>query len=343
MPLRAILDDKEIISINFTKEEWISLKNKIKKGSSSLILPCCKQKGFLRTSSKGLNHFVHSKNDLNCDWKPETPQHLKSKVEIIKACNKNGWQAIPEFSQNDWRADVLAIKSNSRIAFEVQWSKQKEEDTKFRQEKYRRDNVRGCWFFRTIPKELKSFNEKPLANKDLPLFKIHEDENEEIIVIFGDIKKSLYEFVDDLLSKKIKFCKQYRLLPEQNIEITFYEKTCWKCGKEQHSYIINKEFKTCCKNDYNYYRENEIYYHPKIIEFIEEILQSNEGKDIKFGGWFQCYYCNAEFGAHYLIGEKMDAKYQDNNITFKKNIEIGEIIIDNSNHWCYSENKDFCE
>jgi len=181
MPFRAYIDEEEIISIDQTDHQWNDLKKRLKNNESSLKLPCCNQDGFLRTSSKGLKHFVHLKSDNSCDWKPESPEHLKAKIEIIEACRLNGWKAIPEFVGTNWRADVLAVKNDKKIAFEVQWSKQTFEETKFRQDRYKESNVRCCWFFRTAPKELRNYDDTLIADKDIPSFKIFKDENSNIL------------------------------------------------------------------------------------------------------------------------------------------------------------------
>jgi len=165
MPLRAYIDNEEINSIDQTDEQWNDLKKRLKNNKYSLKLSCCKQDGFLRTSSKGLKHFVHSKSDNTCDWKPESPEHLKAKIEIIEACKLNGWKAIPEFSETNWRADVLAIQNDKRIAFEVQWNKQTFEEIKIKQGRYKESNVRGCWFFRTAPKQLRNYDDSLIADK----------------------------------------------------------------------------------------------------------------------------------------------------------------------------------
>jgi len=43
--------------------------------------PCCGQEGFLRTSNRGLKHFVHLKSANPCDWKPESAEHLPLNLE----------------------------------------------------------------------------------------------------------------------------------------------------------------------------------------------------------------------------------------------------------------------
>lgn len=58
MPLRAYIEDKEIVSIDLNDEEWSALKARLKAKEIVLTLPCCGQEGFLRTSNRGLKHFV---------------------------------------------------------------------------------------------------------------------------------------------------------------------------------------------------------------------------------------------------------------------------------------------
>ncbi|MCB6974315.1 MULTISPECIES: hypothetical protein [Butyricimonas] len=76
MPLRAYIDNEEIISISLTDEQWEELNVKVKKQELLLTLPCCNQVGSLRKSSKGLKYFVLSKSDNTCDWKPESLEYF---------------------------------------------------------------------------------------------------------------------------------------------------------------------------------------------------------------------------------------------------------------------------
>jgi hypothetical protein len=276
MPLRAYIDNEEIISIDLTDEQWNDLKKRIKSKDSLLSLPCCKQKGFLRISSKGLKHFVHAKSDNTCDWKPESPEHLRAKIEIIEACKENGWKAIPEFSETNWRADVLAIHNDKRIAFEVQWSKQTFEETKLRQDRYKESNVRGCWFFRTPPKELKHYDESLLADKEIPAFKVFKDENSNIIAQLRQTQLPLKYLVDSLLKRKLKFCEHIRLKPKQEVTIVFFETSCWKCKKAQHCWTVEQNLLTVCNQDFyimgSMWDSDAIDKSPKIYEAVKQFL-----------------------------------------------------------------------
>lgn len=355
MPLRAFINGKELISINLLDQEWAILKKEVRGKSLSVKLPCCGQNGFLRVSSKGLKHFVHSKDGTPCDWESETPQHLKSKVEIAKACKDSGWLAIPEYSENDWRADILATKGEARIAFEVQWSTQTEEDTNFRQKRYRDANVRGCWFFKTPPKQLRDqITANPLTIEELPLFKIKENEQKEIVVLNDAVTKGLYQHVCDLLRGHIKYAPAYSALPEQILEISFFKTNCWKCGAEQHMYFADIIAQSYCGKKLGA-DDTGLTLHPKVIKVAQEIVGSPEGKNLKLGQIkerysrtagrayisFGCYFCDALFGNFYTgHHECLEARYLDGNIKFKRPISLE--ISEETPHWCYSETGAFC-
>ena len=227
MPLRAYIEDKEIVSIDLNDEEWSALKARLKAKEIVLTLPCCGQEGFLRTSNRGLKHFVHLKSANPCDWKPESAEHLKAKVAIMEACREQGWDAIPEFSEADWRADVLAVQGGKRIAFEVQWSRQTYEETRLRQERYKASNVRGCWFFRIAPKEMSDYDKTLVADKETPAFKIFKDENSNILAQVGKVQMPLKALISNLLARKLKFCEHIRSAPKQKVTIIFFVMKFW--------------------------------------------------------------------------------------------------------------------
>lgn len=361
MPLRAYLKNEEIISIDQDKIQWDDLKIKLKSKELILILPCCKQEGFLRTSSKGLKHFVHAKSKNSCDWKPESPEHLSAKIEIIEACKEIGWTAIPEYSENNWRADVLAVQNENRIAFEIQWSRQTFEETKFRQDRYKESNVRGCWFFRSAPKELREFEGEHLkANKEIPSFRIFKDDNSKIIAQLKHTQIPLKNLVRQLLKGKLKFCENIRLKPKQEVTIIFFETKCWKCHKSQHLWTVKQNLVTVCNQPYyimnSMWDNKDFDKSPKIYNAIIEFLQTEQGKNLKIGQLKNrfsksvksnylshgCVYCDAIFGDFFLISEKLEGPNDPKHVQHKIEFEF-EINLETSHHWCYSDNGKFCE
>ena len=360
MPLRAFIDNEEIVSIDQDEKQWDDLKKRLKSKECVLTLPCCNQEGFLRTSSLGLKHFVHSKSDNTCEWKPESPEHLRAKIEIIEACKENGWKAIPEFSESNWRADVLAIQDNKRIAFEVQWSRQTIEDTKFRQSRYKESNVRGCWFFRTAPKELREYDEYLKADKEIPAFKIFKDDNSNIVAQLKQTQLPLKSLVESLLKGQLKFCEYVRLKRKQEVTVVFFETICWKCKKSQHLWTVEQNLVTFCNQNFYLMRSmwdsEDIDKSPKIYEAVKHFLQSEKGKNLKIGQLKKrfsktvnynylshgCFYCDAIFGDFYLNSEKLDGQSNSDSIRHKFQIEFEELK-KKGPHWCYSDNGQFCE
>lgn len=360
MPLRAYIDNQEIISIDQTDAQWNELKKRLKTRKSLLELPCCKQEGFLRTSSKGLKHFVHAKSENTCDWKPESKEHLQAKIEIIEACKENDWKAIPEFSEENWRADVLAIQEEKRIAFEVQWSKQTFEETKLRQKRYQESGVRGCWFFKTMPNEFGTYNDSIFANKEIPAFKIFKDENSNISAELRQEKMSLKSLVDALLKRKLKLCEHISPKPSQEITIVIFETSCWKCGKLQHCWTVNKHLLTVCNQDFymmgRMWSSDDIDKHPEVYEAIKLFLKTDKGSRIKIGQLKNrysktvqksylshgCFYCDSIFGEYFLDEEKLEARNDPSTIEYRVKINLGEMK-QKQKHWCYSESGEFCE
>lgn len=357
MPLRAFINDREKVSISCSDDEWSSIKIGIKKGETKLELPCCKQNGFLRISSKGLKHFIHAKGQNVCDWKPESQEHLAAKAEVIKACIDTGWEAIPEFSENEWRADVLAKKNDLRIAFEIQWSSQTSEVTQMRQERYKTSNVRGCWFFRTIPKPYRNRYGDHQAVKDLPFFNVQKNSDGQIEVNLKEKVTPLYNFVKSLLNKEIKYCESYRARNQQEIEIEFYETSCWKCGREQHLYTVNDRLASWCNSQMYFigalWDDDDLDKSPSIVRAIREVVESNPkykvgeikkrySKTVRDSYMsFGCYYCDAIFGDFFLNDDRMEAQNSGRTEIVKKIIDIGDMINDGQ-HWCYSPERKFC-
>lgn len=356
MPLRAKIDNKDIISFDHSDEEWSDLKAKVKCNKLELILPCCGKNGFLRTSKLGLKHFVHSKSD-NCSWEHESPEHLRAKQLIIEACRECGWDAVPEFSESNWRADVLATKDGKRIAFEVQWSKQTYIETNDRTEKYEKSNVRVCWFFRKIPTELEYY---PI--KRIPAFFLYLNENQ-FNVKLGKHIFSLKEFVNNLLQKKIKYCKQFKANQSNRIIIDLYRYKCYRCGSEQYIHSVGHISldNECCKDMSislagTIYANHGIDYHPLIIQKVEETVNSefehmSPGPIMhRYYHYFKCniiaygcYKCGSIF-APYHIYKHIESMNSFPEQQFKTTLDLKLPLTRNFCHWCFSsENKQFCE
>ena len=357
MPLRAIVNNEVIITPFLTEDEWKTLKNRVKTEKLEVILPCCEHPGYLRTSSRGLAHFVHYKKSNDCPSKPETWQHLKAKSEIAKACRNAGWDVVTEASGDGWRADILATLGDTKIAFEVQWSPQTLEETEYRQQKYADSDVRCCWLFKSPWRGFKS-------RGDLPLFKIEID-NEESNVIFNPYEYDRYGFRDDdnqifelksfiqlLLNGKFKFSSELIAKRQQEVIIQFIEIDCWKCKKSYDIYYTSELSSSCGK-----VVEGDLYFNNKVISEAIKFTQSPQGQHINMGYIkkrysktvnesymsFGCSHCDAICGSFFLHHEIMIMRdMYPIRAVHAFEIDLDEPVSWSYPHWCYSDKRDFC-
>lgn len=152
MPIRAILDGHEDVIAPLTSEAWDCLRARLKSKEIRLDLPCCGARAIPRRSPLGTQHFAHFRHG-ECDWEPESAEHLAAKFEIMKGLRNAGWLAIPEHTGQGWRADVAGKLGDEYKAFEVQWSHQTLEKSTERHERYVGSNVPAYWFFRSLPRD----------------------------------------------------------------------------------------------------------------------------------------------------------------------------------------------
>ncbi|AMM31617.1 hypothetical protein SA2016_0931 [Sinomonas atrocyanea] len=146
MPLAAVLSEERVDASQLDDGAWEALRQRYKAGET-LLMPCG-QPGVPRRSKLGLKHFAH-KPGQNCPlhW-DETQEHLELKALLAKAARAAGWEATLEFAADDrsWIADVLVTDGSRRIALEVQWSPQSEDDFVRRQRRYAAAGLECLWF-----------------------------------------------------------------------------------------------------------------------------------------------------------------------------------------------------
>ena len=285
MPLRASIDGKDVIAPLLDDVEWKTLKKATSSGKKHVILPCCQKSGFLRTSPLGTKHFVH-KRKLNCNWKPESKEHLKAKEVIAIACKNAGFEVSTEVSGSDWIADVLATDGQLKIAFEVQLSPQTSEITFERDAKYKRDGIECCWFFSKIPLEL--------ISTDFRSFEIHQRLDRFVAYLNTILPsenskkeyKNLHELriirnssfkIDDngeLIYNKLK----QKMEPEDSFDEYQLSRIESKFNFYDRDYKISDEFKK--------YKTNHIELY--LDDFVEGFLL----KKIKFNRTCWCYPCS---------------------------------------------------
>lgn len=202
MPLRAIIAGKDVLAFDLKADEWRSLRMDLRHDRALGRLPCCGAQVVAKTSKLGTQFFAHYVR-RRCDAPPETEVHLAAKRAVYEGCIDAGWDAITEAVGPDgtWRADVLASRQRTQVAFEIQWSRQSEERTIERQRGLAKHRVRCCWLFRRLP-----FDE---PTRQIPAFElIAPAGGGPPSVALGPGAHPLREFASMMLQRRIKFCAE---------------------------------------------------------------------------------------------------------------------------------------
>jgi len=278
------------------------------------------------------------------------------KEEISHSCVQLGVLATMETSGKGWRADVLVPTEPMPVAFEVQTSAQTLRRTVERQERYLRHGVSGCWLFLKSVKDLN--DERP----DLPLFYVSEGQNGEINVSLGDRRRvSLRQFVAEYIQGRIRFCHDAVSKREQDIQLVFYELTCWKCGRINHPFMLNTRFKSACNAtahpEETLWGSNRSEFRPEIRVVAENFVARNGEDQLTLPAIgqrhsnpvgreymsFGCKYCDSIFGDWYIHEKEMEAVYGDGVVAqCDATVDVVDLFTKPIPHWCYPSAGSFC-
>jgi hypothetical protein len=155
MPVRCLDPTSQSIhSFDLSDEEWRALELKNQQ-TRHLRMPCCSAQVVLKRSSRDTRFFAHMALG-GCKVAPaaaETEAHLQLKGMAVMAARVHGWTADAEVtgitpSGKPWKAEVLALRGNHKVAVEVQWSNETVAEILQRQERYAESGVRGLWLIR---------------------------------------------------------------------------------------------------------------------------------------------------------------------------------------------------
>lgn len=152
MPVSCLDDsDQRIQAFDLNADEWGALKVENRK-RGHLRMSCCGSPVVLKKSRRGTKFFAH-KQVGPCLTADESEEHRVLKAMAVQVARECGWNAEAEIAGTtpegeEWRADAVATKGNAKVAIEIQWSGQVDDETMRRQERYRRSGVRGLWLLR---------------------------------------------------------------------------------------------------------------------------------------------------------------------------------------------------
>jgi hypothetical protein len=277
-------------------------------------------------------------------------------MEIVSACNDLGIEAFQEYGGKGWRADVYIPNNGDPIAFEIQLSSQSLNKTIQRQSKYIKDNILGCWLFENPVSKLNE--ERP----DLPLFYVEDRKDSNLQVNLGDRRKvNLHVFLENFISHNIQFRTIAKTKAKQLVNLVFYKMECWKCHELNYLYYVDSSFNSACnakiKPAEALWESNSMEYRPEIIELAQKFVESRKDLNLKLGQIkkrysktvensytsFGCYKCDSIFGDFFVMEAKIDIMYEPKELTYQGEIELNEIIKLHVPHWCFPDNRQFCD
>jgi len=289
------------------------------------------------------------------DYPNNIRKHDRIQMEIVSTLRNIGIEAIQEYAGKGWRADVFVPNNGKPIAFEIQLSPQSLRKTIERQSKYIRDGIIGCWLFENPISKLNE--ERP----DLPVFFVEDNKDLNLFVNLGDRRiVDLHAFLENFISNNIQFKGVAKTKTKQLVNLVFYEMECWKCQEMNHLFYVDSIFYSACNAQIRpheaLWESNSMEYRPEIIELAQKFIESRKDLDLKLGKIknrfsntiknsytsFGCYKCDIIFGDFHVMEAKNDMMYEPKRLTYQGEIELKEGIELPIHHWCFPDNKQFC-
>jgi len=169
MPLSCLDERQTLYAYDHGASAWAALAADNRQ-RRHLRAPCCDARVALKTSRLGTRFFAHLARG-GCSTADESADHLELKALAVAAARAAGWDAATEVAGitpdgQVWRADVLATRGRHRVAVEVQWSPQADDETLRRQAQYAASGVRCLWLLR---------QRRFPASQDLPAVRVGRD------------------------------------------------------------------------------------------------------------------------------------------------------------------------
>ena len=243
MSIRAMLNSESIHSFNYDSDTWDLLKKTYK--NLDLSMPCCGVSAIPKTSKLNNYFFAHKKQG-ECVTAPETAEHLYLKTLISKIALSEGWEVTTEKQGQTptgelWIADIYCTKGNAKLAFEVQWSSQTNDEFIRRTQKYIDSGVRVLWLYRLKGNKTNFLHDLPFS-KDVPVFGIkHNKESNLFKVSQFDV------LVDKFIQGALKGNLQW--LPKSNdiftVKLMCDSVICWRCKQKTTTinalHLFNKD------------------------------------------------------------------------------------------------------
>jgi hypothetical protein len=278
MPLRCIDPTAgSIHAFDLSTDEWLALVLK-NRDERRLKMPCCSSKVTLKKSRLGTQFFAH-KAVNNCATAPETETHLRLKQIAVAVARASGWSAETEVvgttpAGEQWKADVLAWKGDWKVAVEVQWSSQMNEETLLRQQRYAESGIRGLWLLRQ-----RGF---PIT-RDLPAARIEGNPRDGLDAVvprgWSEQRLPLQEFLHAAFNRRFRF--RIPIGARAQIEVLSGNMDCWHSSCDMTTRIITRITVAVGTDEYVFHVP-ELGEYPEVFDSIRKNLPGYLTRLIKF-------------------------------------------------------------
>jgi hypothetical protein len=341
-----LVDNREVIAPLLSEAEWDALRDRVAAEHLRVLLPCCGADGFMRRNQQGTQHFAHKPGADRCELAGETLQHLQAKALIVQASKRAGYDASTEIAGEDWRADVLATRSSVRIALEVQWSFLRLEDCEFRQERYARDGVRGCWFFRKPPGALVR-GATLKARRDLPLFHLLANADGTFAIELHSALHPLGAFVTALLRGRVRYCEQAVARQARRAQVLCFDLACPRCGVRSVVYAVDTRLRADCGLTFDAGARTDATYDARVLNALAAYRKTDEGRLLRMGavrlregvGMAQaCAGCDRPFTTDEIEAAYRTALRGGDDAwlgRFDVDLPLDDAVSARAAHWCY--------
>ncbi len=367
MPLRALVDGTNTIAPQIEPFAWLSLRAR----KPTIILRCCGNTGYMRVSSGGLQHFYHATRSPSCPGAKESLRHLTLKAEVLKGARDAGYEAEIEASSSDagWRADVLAIRKDTKIAFEVQLSSLGLEQLAERHARYETSGVRPAWFVDI--RALRRGQLRPHFPEGDPVLSFFAQCPQPVFALSGDsveigsARFSLREATAKLLKGQFKLVGQRKVLLEVSASLHSFS-ACKRCLKHCGVFFLrHRSTLACDPNKRGFCGDStdrgwlDHSCTPEIVAAIKASLPVDNGQPLRFSfpDWqtnsygrsfrgFRCPHCNELIDSN-VWPPLLDRGFYRHDRSLRLQF-IGEVLISrevkivDDPHWCHSVNRAFC-
>lgn len=306
MPLRCLDGAASIHAFDLSAEAWAILAED-NRARRHLQMPCCAAPVTLKKSRLGTQFFAH-KAVGECTTAPESEEHLKLKQIAVEVARAHGWEAHTEVAEGAlWRADVLATKGGARVAVEIQWSSQTDEETLRRQRRYEESGVRGLWLLR---------QRKFAIDPTLPAARVSAEESGFVAHVpmgYDEQTMALTEFLAAAFSRRLHYGVPLNLNAKG--AVNFGSLWCWQCGAETK--IVPSINIAYGPHEYRF-GVAELGEHPDLFAIVREHIPADAGigmikprqsraqqRSYLSNG---CSHCDALIGEHFEHDAELDER-----------------------------------